>query len=333
MTTDFLQQAHSRSSPVKAFVQAGRFLLRGNADNKNEVDGTSSDLTNGLASASTWLPVWGLLIGIAYAGAFAIAWLWLGEYQRIRLAPMAILLALDLGWFGYRPLEAAARVLLSWRTRGTAPMPMLKMSAHAISSDDHNSNNVVPNDIMTILGPLFRVVVFVVLVVLIKYALLLSLPKGETVWPADWRENLGLLYPSVIYRPLILMPIWGRWAVLLALTIGRVAPAGSQQLHVMTQGNSQRLQMMAQGSSLRAVLLAWLAITALTIIYCSPDRHHISTSLLISLASLVVAYLASFALSRRFGGQTEASVLAVGGIVELAFLLIYLPIARDIYWY
>ncbi|MCL2330465.1 MAG: hypothetical protein FWC56_04085, partial [Phycisphaerae bacterium] len=213
---DFSQQNSSRSSPVKGFMQAGRFLLRGSADSK--VDETSNNLSNGLAGASAWLPAWGLLIGIAYAVALAVAWWWLGEYQRIRLAPMAILLALDFGWLGYRPLEAAARVLLSWRIRGAAPMPMLKIPAFANSADDHNSNNAMLNDAMSAIGPLFRVVALIVLVVLVKYSLLISLPKGEVVWSADWREKLGLLYPSVIYRPLILMPIWGRWAVLLALT-------------------------------------------------------------------------------------------------------------------
>jgi cobalamin synthase len=118
------------------------------------------------------------------------------------------------------------------------------------------------------------------------------------------------------------MPLWGRWAVLMAATIGRVAPSGSSRLHNIAEGNS-----------LTMVMLYWLAACAMTVLFCSPDSTHVAWITLIGLGVLMVAYLASFALSRRFGGQTEATVMAVGAIVEFTFLLIYLPMARAIYWY
>jgi hypothetical protein len=161
-----------------------------------------------------------------------------------------------------------------------------------------------------------------VLAVLVKFALLVALPAGAVTWPADWREHLRIIYPYVIYRPLVLMPLWGRWAVLLAANIGRSAPVASS-----------RLKSLANGSSMPAVMGWWLAISGLTVMYCSPSGHHVGWAMLISLGMMVVAYLVSFSLARRFGGQTEATVMAAGWAVEMAFLLAYLPLARYIYWY
>lgn len=124
-------------------------------------------------------------------------WLWLGEYQQIRLAPMALLLAFDACWLGYRLLAGAAAVVAGWSDRTTRLGGTVILPA----------------------------VVFLIVALLVKLSLLAALPTGAVPWPADWRENLRFFYPYVIYRPLVLMPLWGRWAVLLAGNIGRVAPA------------------------------------------------------------------------------------------------------------
>jgi hypothetical protein len=239
-----------------------------------------------------------LVIGTLYVFIFSAAWRWLGEYQQIRLAPMAVLLIADVGWLGYRLLAGAVAVASGLKRR---------------QPDGLGSEASTPE---------LRIVLLVVLSIVMKFTLLLSLPIGALPWPADWRQHLGFLYPLVIYRPLVLMPLWGRWSVLLATTIGR-----------MSSGDSERLSLMAEGKSLPAVMLWWAAISGLTAIYCSPAGSHIAWSLLISLGMLLVAYLVSFGLARRLGGQTEASVMAAGWAVEFAFLLFYLPVARSIYWY
>lgn len=49
----------------------------------------------------------------------------------------------------------------------------------------------------------------------------------------------------------------------------------------------------------------WLIITALTVMYASPAIGHIGWAMLISLAMLVVAYLASFVVARRLRGPNR----------------------------
>ena len=273
---------------TRAALLAARFLF--------PVTDRSACEETGWPMAGRWLLVWGIIIGAAYALVFRGAWRWFGEYNRLRLAPVAVLLALDLGWCGRRLLLGALRVL----------------------GNDGHTDEVAPPAPASPQGTLA-----LVLIAIFKYALLLSLPFGARLQPADWRDvYLGFFYPEVIYRPLILMPIWGRWAIMLALRIGRVAPTGSQ-----------RLRLMAGGLSLSAVMLWWLGCSALTMLYCSGAGEHLARGVFIAVAVFLTCYLVCFALARRAGGQTEATVGAAGLVGELAFLMFYLPVARAIYWY
>jgi len=90
---------------------------------------------------------------------------------------------------------------------------------------------------------------------------------------------------------------------------------------------------MAGGTQLTIIIHWWFLIALLTIAYSSPEPVHLAFGVVIALGVLVVSYLGSFVLARRFDGQTEPTVAAAGLIGELAFLMIYLPGARAIYWF
>ena len=79
--------------------------------------------------------------------------------------------------------------------------------------------------------------------------------------------------------------------------------------------------------------IRWLLAAVLTAVYCGGPGGHPARGSAIALGVLLASYLASFALARRAGGQTEATVLVAGLVGELAFLSLYLPIASSIYWY
>ncbi len=268
---------------MRSFLLAGRFLF--------PLDEARYAEDAGWRRAGWWLACWGLLIGIVYVMVLHIGWTWFGEYMQLRLGPMLCVLIADVGWCGYRLMSGAAAL---------GPP----------SNDSRGSGVTLP------------VFIAIVLVVLAKYVLLVLLPIGGRIPAADWRQYLPYLYPQVIDRPLLLMPLWGRWAMMLALSIGRVAP-----------GESPRLAAMGEGMSLPLVLMYWLAAAGLTVFYVSGSVVDIRLGLLISLAVWLGAYLAAFFLARRSGGQTQASVAAVGAVAELVFLITYRPVASHIYWY
>jgi cobalamin synthase len=281
--------APSRPAPRPAPALAGRFLFL------PAVPGDEDEPR--WARAARWLPVWGLAIGIAYAVIFRLTWRVFGEYQRIRWVPVMAVLAVDLMVCGYRMLAGAASLTsLKSEKEGIAP-------------------------------PGLRGLVVVLLIVLGKFSLLAALPIGAWRSPpsGSWGGflgQLGWLYPTAIYRPLILAPLWGRWAMSLAVTIGRTAP-----------GESVRLQRMAGGSSLAIVVVGWLACAVLTAIYCSGSGEHVTRGVVLALAAMVIAYLTSFALALRAGGQTEATVGACGLVTEVTFLVCYVGVSNAIYWY
>jgi cobalamin synthase len=279
-----MMQPNARAT--RPFLLAARFLF----PLSNDPD---PDQPSAWTKAVRWLPVWGLAIGILYTLIYRAAWRWFGEYQRLRLLPPMILLIADLGWFGYRQFAAAVEVFDRKRSPSAAPGGLALPGVTAV-----------------------------MLIGLLKYLLLLALPAGAMVFRADWRQYLSVLYPGVIYRPLLLMPLWGRWAMMLALCIGRVSP-----------DSSPRLRHMASGVRLKTIVGWWFFTGLLTIAYSSPEPLHLAYGVVVALGVLVTSYLASFALARRYDGQTETTVAAAGLIAELAFLIFYLPLARAIYWY
>ncbi|GMU23999.1 MAG: hypothetical protein AMXMBFR13_40760 [Phycisphaerae bacterium] len=250
--------------------------------------------------AAGWLPVWGLLIGVAYSIVYRASWRWFGEFERFRLMPVACLLLADLVWCGYRLIASLVTVV-----------------DHKAAGQDSG-----PGAAGTGARPSLSATLAVGLVVLFKLTMLLSLPLEVQVWPADWRSHLGPLYPYVIFRPLVLMPLWGRWGMMLAISMGRAGPAATI-----------RLQNMMGGTRLPAVMLYWVLAGALTVFYLSPTLGHLASGIVVAIGVLLAAYLTSFALSRRAGGQTEATIRVAGLSAELSFLAFYLPIASAIYWY
>lgn len=302
---------------ASAFVLAGQFLLNAQSETAPMMPETSCIRHHGClpshegedpaheaawARAGRWLAGWGLGMGAAYAVVFSLTWRFLGEYQGVRWLPIVAVLTLDLAWFGRRLMSGAVGVCVYSRT----------LCEPGISRSPDTTAPLV-----------------VVLIALAKFALLASLPVGTwqtpptTAW--EWPQfvsRLSFLCPPPIYRPLILMPFWGRWAMTLAASIGRPAPEASA-----------RLRRIASARLLPAVLGQWLAGAVLTVIYCTGASEHLARGMVLVLGILLATYLASFILARRCNGQTEDTVACAGLVAELAFLILYVFAANVIYWY
>lgn len=226
--------------------------------------------------------------------------------MQIRFVPMAAVLAVDACFFGHRLLSGAVLVLTD---AGRFPGPDRTEDSNQPHSADLSAR------VISLVG-------LMIVLLLLKYAMLLTLPIGAAVYPADWRQHMGPLWPGVIDRPLILMPLWGRWAIMLALIMGRSRPDATWRISVM-----------GRGLSLRKVMPWWLAITVFTVLYVAPTGGHTAWAVLIGMSTILVGYLGAFLVARRQQGQDEYSVMAVGLLGEFVFLAAYLPVARLIYGY
>jgi hypothetical protein len=238
------------------------------------------------SAAAQWFVLIGLLIGIIYALLFAGIWELYGEYMRIRFLPAVFILALDVAWLGQRLVRGAARTADALWPNVQQPRP----------------SALVPT-----------------VYVLLMFALLVSLPIGVNATAGDWRRLVGPLYPQPVLRPLVLMPIWGRWAMLLALSLGP-PDVDASPLH----------RSVIAGVRLRTVVFWWLGAVVLTTWYCA-EQGNVAAGLLVALLTMTAAYLTAVGLTWRFGAVCQHAVYAVGAVTELVFLLVYTPFANHIY--
>jgi cobalamin synthase len=240
--------------------------------------------------APNWFLVLGILTGLAWAGLFKATWRLFGEIGSIRVVPpLAVVLmeCLITGPFLALGLARTIHLLTSTRPRQAA----LELSAP--------------------LSPVGTLVLC--LTVLTSWVLIVSIPPISPWWPSydDWRYHLRRFYAAPVYRPLLLAPLWGRWAILLAATVGRMLPSADRATHALA-------------AAMRPGKLLALAIPplALTSIYMSRGGNYV-TGIIVGLLVFVVAYLVSVIMARRGGGQTRQSLYAVGQIGQLAFLAMY----------
>ena len=232
----------------------------------------------------------GLLIGLCWAGSFRMTWRLYGETGTLRVVPALTIVFLEClltGPFLVLGLARTAHVLA-----GTQPLLP-------------NQDRAAP------LSPVGTLVL--AFVVLIQFGLILSIHNPPGWWPSpdDPRHYFNFMYPRPLYRPLLLAPIWGRWGILLAATIGRTAN--------QTDGETLALnRMMGPGRLVMHSVLPFF----LTAVYCSRSRN-IVIGIIIGLLVFVVTYVTTVAMARRGGGQTRQSLFAAGQIAQLTFLTVY----------
>lgn len=246
--------------------------------------------SSGVSAAGHWFVPIGLAVGAIYAAIFGGVWSIYGEYFGLRLLPAAAVLAADACFFGARLWRGACTVADETLFR----RPALRQA--------------IPP----------AVVLFVMLAAF-KMAAMLGLPRGQAWVAGDWRRYLVIVSPQPVLRPLILMAVWGRWASLLALSLGRARADEEAALSGLMRAARLR------------VVLGWLIpCTALTAAYCGGSSN-VAAGVLISSITLGVSYLVAVVLSWCSGGLSRASVYTAGLAGELGFLLAYIPFANRIY--
>jgi hypothetical protein len=239
-----------------------------------------------------WFVLTGFVIGLAWAGGFRLVWRLYGETGGLRIAPSLAIVLLE-------SLFTGALLAL-----GLARSAVLLTGGRSASPAGLDSSAPLPA-----VGTL---VLF--LVILSQFAMILAVRATPGWWPPpeDWRSTFNFMYPQPIYRPLLLAPIWGRWGILVAATIGRTAPHADAVTAALSKS-------MRPGRLLLHALVPML----LTAIYCSRSKNYM-TGVLIGLLVFGVTYVAAVAFARRGDGQTRQSMYAAGQVAQVSFLIIYL---------
>ncbi|MFQ6049048.1 MAG: hypothetical protein ACE5K7_06760 [Phycisphaerae bacterium] len=249
--------------------------------------------------ASWWFLPLGLLVGLAWVTVFAVCKRQFRQETALHVMPALAVVVVDGLLLGHGLLVGLAHSV-----------------ERAVGARGTGSQADAQRQAIDAVGMLVLILSVAVLLLC-----LMSLPAGRLWWPGrgDPRRYLNWAYPSPVYRPLLLCPLWGRWAVLLAAMVG---PSSSRAGSELT-GLSRALSPMR-------VLMLFTVPWFLTAIYCSRQRNLVIGTI-ISLIVLTVSYLTSVVLAYRNAGQSRQSVLAAGAIAQMSFLVTYLAFAWRIH--
>ena len=258
--------------------------------------------------ATSWIVPLGLLVGLLWAGTFRATWKIYGEIATVRVVPALMIVLIESFFTGlYLVLGLARTVHL---LAGEHPLRSEPHSGDIANQGPASGPEPAPSNPLSPepLSPLGTLALC--LAVLCQWVLITSIPWESPWWPAprDWRHYFNFLYPAPLYRPLLLAPIWGRWGLLLAATIGRTA----RHVDSETIGLSQA---MSPARLLRQTILP----LALTAIYCSRGGN-LAIGIILSMLVFGVTYLVAVVMARLGGGQSRQSLYAAGQIAQLAFL-------------
>jgi hypothetical protein len=238
-----------------------------------------------------WIVFLGLIVGLVWAGVFRMAWRVFGEETRnLRLIPALAVVLIEVFLTGRRLLAGWVRAL---DVAGPSPRQPDEPALGGTQSA--------------------QAALILVLSVLTQWALIATIERSSPWWPSsqDWRHYFNWLYPAPIYRPLILAPLWGRWAILLAACVGRSAadadPTARSLSSLVTPGR---------------LLIAAALPLFLNSIYFSRDGN-LLLGLVAALLVFFITYLVTVLFAYRGNGQTAASMFASGQAAQLAFLAVY----------
>jgi len=277
------QRPEARTSGGLGLAAAIRFLLPVGR-------GPSGVDAEAIGRAAVWIVPIGLAIGLLWVGAFRMTWRLYGETANMRVVP------------------ALTVVLMECLLTGPFLVLGLARTLHLLTGDRPLKAGPDPMAALSPAGTLF-----LILTVFSLWVLIVSIRDRAGWWPSesDPRHYFNFLYPRPIFRPLLLAPIWGRWGILLAVTIGRTA-------HHADQATIALVQAMSPGRLLRQALLPMI----LTSVYFSREHNRL-LGVIMAMMVFGIAFLISVIMARRGGGQTRQSVFASGMIAQLAFLAIY----------
>lgn len=242
---------------------------------------TAGDDALAAEPAGRFARAWGglMLLGLAWGAATAAVWAWsgwlFGWYSGMPLMPTAAVLAAVTLWMYRRSLGALSDMLGGARR------------AHAVT---------------------------VTLVAVMALCLLGLRGWNEDSLPRDLPQLLRHVYPRASYRALVLMPMWGAWAMLITAQFRRPDDRTEAAVAAFARGCGPLAAAGCMG--------VLLAITIRQFNYLPWSQ------LSIPAVAVAAAIAGGLAACRIAGGLTRSALLAVNFLTQLAFLLAYLANIR-----
>lgn len=244
----------------------------------------------------------GLITGLVACGVFAITWrmfgdIYFSESSRLRLIPSIAVLILLVCTFHARSLIAFSATV---------------EQLFGLPTVEHDNLSCSP----AVLRPSSLAVAAVVLLLLLKFSCLLSLPFHAQWVPLDWRRYVMFLHPRSFFRVLLLWPVWGMLAVIIACGTGRHRDTNPPALRILS------------GCLRPWRVMVYVAIVVLiTSLYFSPSQQP-GIGLVVAMISFAIITVVSLGVSSRIGGHNIMSIIALGEVGQLAFMLTYQALAR-----
>jgi hypothetical protein len=269
---------------------------------------TGEDPASAAATAHWIVPI-GLVIGLLWVGVFRATWRVYGEIATVRVVPALMIVLMESLFTGYYLVMGLARTVHTLAS--DRPLRSAGLPPDNADEDAGTPPALAGAECPQVLSATATLVLG--LAVLVQWVLIVSIPWESPWWPSptDWRHSFRFLYPAPLYRPLLLTPVWGRWGLLLAATIGRTARHADGQTQALERA-------MSPGRLLRQTILPLV----LTAVYCSRGGNLVIGAI-ISLLVFGATYAAAVIMARRGGGQTRQSLYGTGLIAQITFLAIY----------
>jgi hypothetical protein len=134
---------------------------------------------------------------------------------------------------------------------------------------------------------------------------------GLRGWQRDWAPYpWWLIRPQAMYRPLVLAPLWGAWAMLVGCQLSRPGPGTSEALRVFAAGCGPLVTTVCLGGLLAASILYF--------------NYLPWTQLTIAGSAFACGLVCGWGFCRLAGGLNRRALLAANVLTQMVFLLAYL---------
>jgi len=226
--------------------------------------------------AHAWIGLMGLSLawGVAMASLYAGSWGVFSDVTRIHLMPVALVVLATVVWMYRRAVADLASMVTGTRGEGAAP------AGAGVT-------------------------------ILLALAML-GLDGGKP----DYSDSLHWMLhwiPSTMFRPLILAPLWGAWAMLITVQFCRP-----------TERTEPAIAALTRGCGPLTAALCMLAPAAATVW----SFRLFDYAAIIPVATVVAAIAGGWVFCRLQGAPTRRGLLATNMLTQLVLILAYLAIIR-----